>query len=613
MKRKRQKACEDTACTHPVHGIFAFCKTHLKLGKMKWAPASAAIHTLKHLIRGIDKVLDLSNVQEAHINHGAYSNTPLICRTCNHTWEPVINNVINGGSGCPECAQQVPWTIKRLLERARTMQLPERFDFSRITAEHIDHGCNSKIPLLCRTCNHTWDPSINSVINGGNGCPECAQVVPWTVERLLERARTMQLTEKFDFSRITAEHINHGAYSNTPLICRTCNHTWEPVINNVINGGSGCPECAQVVPWTVERLLERARTMQLTERFDFSRITAEHIDHGAHSNIPLTCIKCNHKWSPVIDSVLNGGHGCPECAQNVPWTIDRLLERARTMQLTERFDFSRITAEHINHGKNSNIPLTCIKCNHKWSPVIDSVLNGGHGCPECAQNVPWTIDRLLERARTMQLTERFDFSRITAEHINHGNNSKIPLLCRTCNHEWEPVISSVINHGTGCPKCKMSKMELCANKVLEEIKTQPSIDGKWTLVSYTDQYRLRGTKFRDLSEEKQGSKLLDLKADFLLIVQQGKTVHKMVLELDGAQHFEPVYFGDGGDCPEFLCKRQKARDAYQDRLCMDRGYKVMRLSHSVPFGDYNDVLRYMISRCCSDTMFKICKGDEYQR
>ena len=541
MKRKRQKECEDTACTHPVHGIFAFCKTHLKLGKMKWTPASAAIHTLKHLIRGIDAVLDLSKVQEVHINHGGYSKIPLLCRTCHHEWEPVIGNVINHGSGCPECAQNVSWTVERLLERADKMLLTEKFDFSRITAEHIDHGKKSKIPLICRTCHHEWEPVIGNVINGGSGCPECAQNVSWTVERLLERADKMLLTEKFDFSRITAEHIDHGKKSKIPLICRTCNHEWEPVINNVINNG----------------------------------------------------------------------RGCPECAQQVPWTIDRLLERAEEMKLTKRFDFSRITAAHINHGANSNIPLLCRTCQYEWVPVINSVINHGTGCPKCAQQVPWTIDRLLERAEEMKLTKRFDFSRITAAHINHGANSNIPLLCRTCQYEWVPVINSVINHGTGCPKCKTSKMELCASKVLEEIKTQPSIDGKWTLVSYTDQYRLRGTKFRHLPEEKQGSKLKDLKADFLLIVQQGKTIHKMVLELDGAQHFEPVYFGDKDYSPEFLCKRQKARDAYQDRLCMDRGYKVMRLSHSVPFGDYNDVLRYMISRCCSNTMLKICKGGEY--
>ena len=140
---------------------------------------------------------------------------------------------------------------------------------------------------------------------------------------------------------------------------------------------------------------------------------------------------------------------------NLKWTLQRLRARVLHERLDKKLNFSRVTEEHVQN-KNSNIPLSCLApgCGHEWSPTINNVINGGYGCPECSGNVPWTLVRLRARAKRDALDKKFNFSRVTEEHVQNAS-SNIPLSCLPpgCGHEWSPTIHSVINGGRGCPKC----------------------------------------------------------------------------------------------------------------------------------------------------------------
>jgi hypothetical protein len=400
----------------------------------------------------IDERIDFSKVTDQYIDNGKSSKIPLICKICKYEWTPSIGSLI-GGRGCPDCSGNVPYTLQRLLDKTILLKIDERIDFSKVTKEDINND-KSKIPLICKICKYEWTPSIGSVI-GGRGCPDCSGNVPYTLQRLLDKTILLKIDERIDFSKVTKEDINKGVRSKIPLICKKCKYEWTPSINKVINSGNGCPDCSGNVPYTLQRLLDKTILLKIDERIDFSKVTKEDIDNGK-SKIPLICKICKYEWTPSIGSVI-GGRGCPDCSGNVPYTLQRLLDKTILLKIDERIDFSKVTKEDINNDK-SKIPLICKICKYEWTPSIGSVI-GGRGCPDCSGNVPYTLQRLLDKARLLNIDERIDFSKVTKEYINNGNKSKIPLICKKCKYEWTPAIKDVINAGNGCPNCYSSKGE----------------------------------------------------------------------------------------------------------------------------------------------------------
>ena len=113
---------------------------------------------------------DYSQIKEKDIN-GYESKIPITCRTCIYRWFSTINNHISGKYGCPNCAGNAPWTLARFLERSNEIH-GNKYDYSNIKEEDIN-GCESKVPLTCRTCEYQWYPSIGSHINQKTGCPSC--------------------------------------------------------------------------------------------------------------------------------------------------------------------------------------------------------------------------------------------------------------------------------------------------------------------------------------------------------------------------------------------------------------------------------------------------------
>ena len=491
----------------------------------------------------------------------------------------------------------------------------EMFDLSLVTEKDIYDGKKSRIPLKCNKCTYTWKPSIENVINGGSGCPDCAGKVQWTLERLLQRAQATGRTDDIDFSLVTETDIDNGSKSHIPLKCNKCAYTWKPSINVVINKGRGCPDCSGNTQWTLKRLLHRAETTGRTDDIDFSLVTETDIDDGYKSLIPLKCNKCAYTWKPSIGNVITKGRGCPGCGGSAHWTLTRLLHRAETTGRTDDIDFSSVTEKDIDDGCNSRIPLKCNKCAYTWKPSISSVINGGTGCLDCAGSVQWTLERLLQRAEATGRTDDIDFSSVTETDIDDGKKSRIPLKCNKCACTWKPSIESVINGGSGCPKCCRSKMELHGEKVLKSIKSTPSMDSNhWSLIEFIQEFYLDGSQNR---KGYKGCKTGVQRADFMLKVRCGDgTIINIALEFDGLQHFTPVSFGGRKNVDELkndFLKRQYD-DRQKEMYCEEKGFYMIRISFSVPTVQFEKLIRQIITSFCTPPRHvkRIYKGAEYE-
>lgn len=344
-----------------------FIERHRKGSRFKWYPSEVGYETIIKMLECYPHVYNIKNIKLEHIKEKSLSHIPLSCNICDYEWTPRISDLINNGHGCPECSDCARYNLelfkKKMLDRPeintsevkedhikgkksyvlvscvvcthkwsasifslviskngcpvcakqekynlevfrRKMVKKEKIDISGVVEEDIINS-NSRVPVICKDCNHKWLPTINQLVNSSCGCPKCADRLPYTLEMFRER---MLSKTNMSIINVKEEHIK-GVSSKVPIRCLICNYYWEPSINNLITNNHGCPNCAGNAPYTLKLFLTKIKDR---DDIDISRVKEKHIEN-CDSRVPIKCIKCNFKWRPKISSLIHDKSGCPKC------------------------------------------------------------------------------------------------------------------------------------------------------------------------------------------------------------------------------------------------------------------------------------------------------------
>ena len=155
------------------------------------------------------------------------------CDIDGHEWGARISNILKG-TGCPKCAL-----------RLRTIWNNETYDkwlkdngktFKRKSGEVITGY--SIVLHVCDIDGYEWETSPHWLINDDSGCPQCVGKRRWTTElydkSLKDNGRT--------FRRKEGEEVVNGL-TKMKHICEIDGYEWLACINDIINNGSGCPQC----------------------------------------------------------------------------------------------------------------------------------------------------------------------------------------------------------------------------------------------------------------------------------------------------------------------------------------------------------------------------------
>lgn len=97
----------------------------------------------------------------------------------------------------------------------------------------------SKAIVRCSVDGYEWSVSVNSLINTGSGCPQCAGKRRWTAE---EHERWINDTPNISFVRWDGEYKNQ--YSKAVCRCLVDGSEWRVSAGQLRHAGSGCPRCA---------------------------------------------------------------------------------------------------------------------------------------------------------------------------------------------------------------------------------------------------------------------------------------------------------------------------------------------------------------------------------
>lgn len=224
----------------------------------------------------------------------------------------------------------------------------------------------TKIKCRCKVCEHEWSPTADSLLRG-SGCPKCAGNIKSTTEKFINRLQ-----------QISPNIIVMGDYVNvdTKIKCKCAidDYEWEAIPNNLLKG-QGCPQCGGTAKLTQKEFEKKfykknkyAQDIELLEPYV-----------SAQTKIKCKCKVCEHEWQVTANNLLRG-RGCPKCSKKRAAQKQTMTTEEFTTKLYQ-INPNIVTLE-VYTNSVTKIKCKCKKCEHEWSVIPASLLQGS-GCPKC--------------------------------------------------------------------------------------------------------------------------------------------------------------------------------------------------------------------------------------
>ena len=197
--------------------------------------------------------------------------------------------------------------------------------------------------------------------------------------------------------------------------------------------------------------------------------------------------------------------------------------------------------------------MKCPKGHIVINTTIHNFVYNENGCFKCNRSEPWThrreeFKRICEKRNYILITDEKGWKEGTKKD---GNDFKPRMKCPKGHIVIDTSISNFVNRERGCPKC-INKTE---TNVLEHI------ENKYGNYKITHQFK------------QDWCKNIDTKCylPFDICIED----LKIIIEIDGDQHFTSENRFDKGEEKMFKLRREK--DLYKIERARDNGYNMIRL------------------------------------
>jgi hypothetical protein len=350
-----------------------------------------------------------------------------------------------------------------------------------------------------------------------------------------------------------------------PVVCG--DHIWQAKICNITktrkeiksDKSPGCPFCYGCK--TCECQSAGKLYPHLKEQFDEKKngnLNIMKLAPNSNTKIwwycPNSTCQHIHSWFTSPNSRILGT-GCPFCCtppqKTCPCDSFATLYPHLLLEFKKELNLG-VDVYSIPRGSGEIIKWKCSKsnCNHHvWECELRDRTLKESNCPFCANQKTCICDSFA--TKFPELLKEFD------EKLN-GDVDPFALApkgdkcvwwnCTKCEHKWKTSIVSRTHEESGCPKCSSSKMEKSINKILKGLNIVFEI-------------------------EKRFPECKDKRAlPFDIYIEKSK----ILIEMDGAQHFQSVDFWGG---PSGLKQRQHY-DQIKNDYAKKEGINLLRISCS---------------------------------
>lgn len=442
-------------------------------------------------------------------------------------------------------------TTEQFIKEA-TEKHGDKYEYSKVVYTKKDN----KIIITCKT-HGDFEQIPNSHLRG-YGCQKCGGNYRYDTNEFIEKSKLIH-GETYDYSITNYKNnqtklkiicIKHGEFEQKP--------------NNHLKG-SGCPNCKgdkvaikQKKP--IEKFIKEA-----IEKFGYIYNYSKVNYKNAYTNIIIICEE-HGEFLQTPKSHLKG-FGCIKCYGKYTLTQEEFINNSKKIH--------NINNEPIYNYSNvcfiNNKTPVGILCNkHGIFYQIPYIHLKGHGCKKCGSETSDMTKQMRKQIfieKAIQIYgELYDYTNV----VYNGSNINIEIQCKQHGIFYKTPDNHIHkNYPQGCPFC-VNKTE---NKLYEKLQ--------YFYPSCIRQFKQEWCK-----------KLKYLPFDFCI------PEYKIIIELDGPQHFQQI---SNWSSPE----EQFENDKYKEKCANDNGYSVIRLLQEDVFYDTNDWVKDLC-----DAIEEIKNGDE---
>ena len=223
------------------------------------------------------------------------------------------------------------------------------------------NGYNGKVTRRCKICGDVREVSVKTLLEG-HKCKACLGHDLMTTEEFKEKMKVRN-------PNIILLSEYTGVKNKVKVKCLIDGHEWEIKAGSI--GHRGCPECRlrkinhRTDEEFREELAKKYPRIQLLSKFTVVK-----------DKVKLKCEDCGYEWETVANTIINCGKGCPKCNRHARVSENDLIERLA--EINPHIEY--IDGYTTVRGRAN---FKCKICGAQWSAQVDSIINGGCGCPGC--------------------------------------------------------------------------------------------------------------------------------------------------------------------------------------------------------------------------------------
>lgn len=182
----------------------------------------------------------------------------------------------------------------------------------------------------------------------------------------------------------------------------------------------------------------------------------------------------------------------------------------------------------------------------------------GHICKKCAIQNGKNLQKIGKEEFVKRSIEKFGIDSYDYSKVDYINNkTKIILICKKHNYEFNQIPRQHLNGNVCCPKC--FKIISIGEKVIRDILLSKGVKS-------VEQYSFKDCKSKHI-----------LKFDFYL------PDYNIIIEYDGRQHFKKGWNSES----EF--ERTKINDIIKTKYCLENNIKLIRIPY-INFKNIENIL-----------------------
>ena len=460
-------------------------------------------------------------------------------------------------------------TTEQFIERAMNVH-KDKYDYSKVAYT----GSTKKITIICKV--HGEFEQLPYAHLSGNDCVRCGKVNAG-ISRIMGKEEFIRKAIKVHGEKYSYEQVDYeGTMKNVIIICKSHGDFIQKPVNHLM--GRGCKYCS-ILNASDKRKMGREDFIEKAiqthgYRYDYTKVEYK----SSKLKVTITCNE--HGDFNQIPNDHIRGHGCSSCgikiiSEKKTRNNDMFIEKA-IMTHGKRYDYSKV--DYVK--SKSKVIIICPR--HGEFKQVPQDHERGIGCSKCASE---DVRGKMARSNTTDFIQKsnsihnnkYDYSLVN--YIN--NHENVTIICDR-HGEFQQKPNSHLS-GNGCSLCK-NKTEGLFNYKIKEF--YPSI------VSQFRQDWCRNIR--------------KLPFDFCI------PEYKIIIELDGAQHFAQV---GKWKSPE----EQLRIDKYKEKCANDNHYSTIRLLQSDVFYnkyDWSKEICDAIENIKENQIVKniyLCKNNEYEK